>query len=74
VKTGIVQAHQAIENGRESWRAPPRKSDQAYIAALASGFPGGLESDLQAAAEEYRDAIAKYPGNSPTIWTGDFVR
>lgn len=51
-----IQAHQAIEKA-QSLAADASPSDQAYIAALAKRFPADPKSDLQAAAEAYRDAM-----------------
>jgi tetratricopeptide (TPR) repeat protein len=52
----FVKAHQAIEKAA-SLAEEASESDQAYIAALAKRFPEDPKSDLQAAAEEYRDAM-----------------
>src|SRR3979490_945465 len=60
----FVQAHQAIENAA-SLAGTASESDQAYIAALAKRFPADSKSDLQAAAEEYRDAMRQVSRKFP---------
>src|SRR6266576_2851985 len=60
----FVQAHQAIENAA-SLAGGASESDQAYIAALAKRFPADSKSDLQAAAEEYRDAMRQVSRKFP---------
>src|SRR5712672_2505082 len=60
----LVQAHQAIENAA-SLAGGASESDQAYIAALAKRFPADSKSDLQAAAEEYRDAMRQVSRKFP---------
>src|SRR6266478_143471 len=60
----FVQAHQAIENAA-SLAGGASESDQAYIAALAKRFPADSKSDLQAAAEEYRDAMRQVSNKFP---------
>lgn len=59
-----IQAHQAIEKAR-SLAADASASDQAYIAALAKRFPADPKSDLQAAAEAYRDAMREVSRQFP---------
>jgi len=60
----FVQAHQAIEKAA-SLTEGASESDQAYIAALAKRFPADPKSDLQAAAEEYRDAMREVSKKFP---------
>src|SRR6266446_6312923 len=60
----FVQAHQAIEKAA-SLAGAASASDQAYIAALAKRFPGESKSDLQTAAEEYRDAMREVSNKFP---------
>ncbi len=60
----FVQAHQAIEKAM-SLAEGASESDQAYIAALAKRFPADPKSDLQAAAEEYRDAMREVSKKFP---------
>src|SRR6266403_726945 len=60
----FVQAHQAIENAA-SLADGASESDQAYIAALAKRFPADSKSDVQAAAEEYRDAMRQVSRKFP---------
>jgi tetratricopeptide (TPR) repeat protein len=52
----FVQAHAAIEKA-QTLAADASESDKAYIAALAKRFPADPQSDLHAAAEQYRDAM-----------------
>src|SRR6267154_1109998 len=52
----FAQAHAAIEKA-QTLGADASESDQAYITALAKRFPADPKSDLQAAAEQYRDAM-----------------
>jgi tetratricopeptide (TPR) repeat protein len=52
----FVQAHAAIEKA-QTLAADASESDKAYIAALAKRFPADPQSDLRAAAEQYRDAM-----------------
>src|SRR6516225_3531892 len=51
-----LQAHAAIERA-QSLAADASDSDKAYIDALAKRFPADPQSDLRAAAEQYRDAM-----------------
>src|SRR6267143_809219 len=60
----FVQAHQAIEKAT-SLAGDASESDQAYIAALTKRFPADPKSDLQAAAEEYRDAMRQVSRKFP---------
>src|SRR5216683_5813391 len=60
----FVQAHQAIEKAG-SLAGEASESDQGYIAALAKRFPADPKSDLQAAAEEYRDAMREVSNKFP---------
>jgi tetratricopeptide (TPR) repeat protein len=52
----FAQAHAAIEKA-QTFAPDASESDQAYIDALAKRFPADPQSDLHAAAEEYRDAM-----------------
>ncbi|MCU1317478.1 MAG: Tetratricopeptide repeat protein [Candidatus Acidoferrum typicum] len=52
----FVQAHAAIAKA-QTLAADASESDKEYIAALAKRFPTDPKSDLQAAAEQYRDAM-----------------
>lgn len=52
----FLQAHAAIERA-QSLAADASESDKAYIDALAKRFPADPQSDLRAAAEQYRDAM-----------------
>ncbi len=52
----FAQAHAAIEKA-QTLAPDASESDQAYIAALAKRFPADPQSDLHAAAEQYRDAM-----------------
>jgi tetratricopeptide (TPR) repeat protein len=52
----FVQAHAAIEKA-QALAADASESDKVYIAALAKRFPADPQSDLHAAAEQYRDAM-----------------
>jgi tetratricopeptide (TPR) repeat protein len=52
----FVQAHAAIEKA-QTLAAEASASDKVYIDALAKRFPADPQSDLRAAAEEYRDAM-----------------
>ena len=60
----FVQAHQAIEKAA-SLAENASESDQAYIAALAKRFPEDPKSDLQGAAEDYRDAMREVSKKFP---------
>jgi len=55
-KDRFAQAHDAIEKA-QTLAPDASESDKAYIDALAKRFPADPESDLRAAAEEYRDAM-----------------
>jgi tetratricopeptide (TPR) repeat protein len=52
----FLLAHAAIEKA-QSLTADASESDKAYIDALAKRFPADPQSDLRAAAEQYRDAM-----------------
>jgi tetratricopeptide (TPR) repeat protein len=52
----FAQAHAAIEKA-QTLAPDASESDKAYIDALAKRFPADPQSDLRAAAEEYRDAM-----------------
>src|SRR6267154_3056406 len=52
----FAQAHDAIAKA-QSLSADASESDKAYVDALAKRFPTDPQSDLQAAAEQYRDAM-----------------
>jgi tetratricopeptide (TPR) repeat protein len=52
----FAQARAAIEKA-QTLAPDASESDKAYIDALAKRFPADPQSDLRAAAEEYRDAM-----------------